>query len=64
MEILKLIAFLIAITVTLDYLTDVIEIMSGRSSDHKKLKETEPDLWYMAVVVLAWGFNYVIQIIA
>lgn len=60
-NIVTFILFVLAVAATLDYITDVIEVMSGRSEDHNKLEETTPSMNYMCGVILMWALFYLFK---
>lgn len=61
MEYLKIGVFIACVFLTLDYITDTIEALSGRSKYHIQLKQTKSDFGYMALVVFFWGLLYALE---
>lgn len=61
MQWIKLFIFILAVTTTIDFIVDTIEVMSGRSEDHKVLNETKVDAKYQFVPVLLWTGFYVLS---
>lgn len=63
MEYFKIGLFIVCVILTLDYITDVIEVMSNNSKDHKQLGQTTPDFRYLVLTSFAWGLFYAIEIL-
>jgi len=56
--IVQIITFSLAVIFTIDFITDCIEVMSGRSEEHKILNETKIDVVYQFIVTSLWIIFY------
>lgn len=60
MEIIQLVVFVIAIFLTLDFIVDTIEAMSGHSKEHLLTGQVEPNMTYQCIVVIVWIIWYLL----